>query len=523
MDPDPGLGADPACRFETRARRLFLRRLMGVAAVFGGLAALGHAPFDLWPLALVGLAGLFGLYRAAMTPARAFWTGWAGGAGYFAVALHWIVEPFFVDIARHGWMAPFALVFLAGGLALFWGLGFALARWLGGPPGRGALAWIAALTLAEMARAYVFTGFPWALPGYLWAPSPAAIHAALIGPYGLTAAALATGVALWLLLSPRHRRAALAGLALAGLFIATGWGLGRPVPPAADAPVIRLVQPNAPQHQKWDPAHIRRFFDRQLGFTAAPTADNAPPPDLVIWPETAIPWFLDNAGAALELISDMAGDRPVVLGLRRLDRARLLNSLVVLGPDGGTHALYDKHHLVPFGEYMPLGNLAARVGLTGFANDQGFGYSPGPGPRLVDLPGIGPALPLICYEAVFPHDVGAAPARPRLLLQITNDAWFGRFSGPFQHLQQAQMRAIEQGLPMARVANTGVSAMIGPRGHITARIALGEAGFTDAALPPALPPTPYARTGDAPLALLLTLILAVLAFRHRQATRPPSE
>lgn len=513
--------ADHATRLETRARRLFPGRLMGVAAVLGGLAALGHAPFNLWPLALIGLAGLFGLYRAALTPARAFWTGWAGGAGYFAVALHWIVEPFLVDIARHGWMAPFALVFLAGGLALFWGLAFALARRMGGRLIGGALAWVATLTLAEMARAYLFTGFPWALAGYLWASSPAAIHAAVIGPYGLTAAALATGVALWLLLSAQHRRAALAGLALVGLFIAAGWGLGRPVPPDADAPVIRLVQPNAPQHQKWDPAHLRVFFDRQLGFTAAPA--RATPPDLTIWPETAIPWFLDNAGEALEMISDMAGGRPVVLGLRRLDGARLLNSLIVLGPDGSPHALYDKHHLVPFGEYMPLGNLAARAGLTGFANDQGFGYSPGPGPRLVDLPGIGRALPLICYEAVFPHDVAAAPARPRLLMQITNDAWFGRFSGPFQHLQQARMRAIEQGLPMARAANTGVSAMIGPRGHISAQIALGEAGFTDAALPPALPPTLYARTGDAPLALLLVLTLALLAFRRGQASRPPSE
>ncbi|WP_372611265.1 apolipoprotein N-acyltransferase [Aquicoccus sp.] len=511
---------DHATRFETRARRLFLRRLMGVAATLGGVAALGHAPFNLWPLALVGLAGLFGLYRAALTPLRAFWTGWAGGTGYFAIALHWIVEPFFVDIARHGWMAPFALVFLSGGLALFWGAGFALARRSGGRLVGGALAWLVALTLAEMARAYLFTGFPWALPGYIWAPSPAAIHAAFIGPYGLTAAALAMGVVFWSLLSPHRRRAALTGLALGGLFIATGWGLGRPAPPGSDAPVIRLVQPNAPQHQKWDPAHIRTFFDRQLDFTAAPARSATP--DLTIWPETAIPWFLDEADAALGMISDMAGDQPVVLGLRRLDGTRLLNSLVVLGPDGTPRALYDKHHLVPFGEYMPLGNLAARAGLTGFANDQGFGYSPGPGPRIIDLPGIGRALPLICYEAVFPHDVAGAPARPRLLMQITNDAWFGRFSGPFQHLQQAQMRAIEQGLPMARVANTGVSAMIGPRGHITGQIALGEAGFTDAALPPALPPTLYARMGDLPLAALLALTLSGLAFR-RYTTRRRAE
>ncbi|WP_457773728.1 apolipoprotein N-acyltransferase [Phycobium rhodophyticola] len=259
------------------------------------------------------------------------------------------------------------------------------------------------------------------------------------------------------------------------------------------------------------PAHVLTFFDRQLALTAEPP-QTARAPDLIVWPETAIPWMLSNAQEALGAIHATAGGTPVVLGLRSVDQGRLYNALVVLDAEGQLSQRYDKHHLVPFGEYMPMGNLAARLGIRGLAQNEGYGFSPGPGARLVDLPGIGSALPLICYEAVFPQDVNAAPTRPRLLLQITNDAWFGRFSGPFQHLQQARLRAIEQGLPMLRVANTGVSAMIGPKGEILTRLPLGEAGFADAALPAALPPTLYSRIGDWPITalLLLSLIPAVL-------------
>ncbi len=189
--------ASLAGRLETRAAGSFLRPVMALAAVMGAVAALSQAPFDLWPLGLIGLAGLYLLFRAALRPLRAFWIGWAGGAGYFAASMFWIVEPFFVDPWRHGWMAPFALVFLSGGLALFWGGAFALARRLAGADARaGALAWIAALTLAEMARSYVLTGFPWGLVGYVWAASPLSLFAAWIGPHGLSLVALAVAVAL---------------------------------------------------------------------------------------------------------------------------------------------------------------------------------------------------------------------------------------------------------------------------------------------------------------------------------------
>jgi apolipoprotein N-acyltransferase len=228
----------------------------------------------------------------------------------------------------------------------------------------------------------------------------------------------------------------------------------------------------------------------------------------VLWSETAIPWSLEWAGTALEEIARAGGDAPVALGVQRSDGLRYFNAMITLDQSGAVTQTYDKHHLVPFGEYMPLGDLLARFGIYGLAANQGHGYSAGPGARLLDFGPLGHALPLICYEAVFAHDVNAAPERPDFLIQITNDAWFGRGAGPRQHLAQARMRAIEQGLPLARVANTGISAMIDAHGRITASLPLNTAGYIDAALPAPGAVTPYARSGDLPLALLVTIALA---------------
>ena len=261
------------------------------------------------------------------------------------------------------------------------------------------------------------------------------------------------------------------------------------------------------------PEKLRLFFERQIAFTAA--APEGAPPDLIVWPETAIPWVLDRAGPAFEAIRRAAGGTPVVLGLQRLDGPRYFNSLVRLDAAGEVSAIYDKHHLVPFGEYMPFGDFLAKFGIYGLASNAGHGYSADPGPRVIDLGGIGAALPLICYEGVFPQDVGGYDRRPDLILLLTNDAWFGQLSGPYQHLAQARLRSAEQGLPMIRVANTGVSAIIDATGRVSARIPLGAQGWTDARMPPALPPTPYARMGDGPLILGALLVLALLIFRHR--------
>ncbi|RBI70539.1 apolipoprotein N-acyltransferase [Roseovarius sp. TE539] len=483
---------------ETGPRRCGIDRAGGwrigaAAASLGAVSALGQAPVDLWPLTLIALGGLFALFRKAARMKSAALIGFAAGTGYFLLALSWIVEPFLVDVARHGWMAPFALAFMAAGLGLFWSAGFAVARLAGG----GVVAWVAALTLAEAARAVLFTGFPWAQVGHIWIDTPVLAWSAIIGPLGLSAVALAAGAGLFLALRARLKGMLVVAV-VAALYLAAPL-LDRAVPVSEDAPLVRLVQPNAPQDRKWDPDWMGVFFNRQIAFTA----DGADRPDLIVWPETSVPVPLHRAGTALGQVSEAAGDVPVVLGVQRREGARLYNSMVLLGPGGDVRAQYDKHHLVPFGEYLPFGRHLRRFGLRGLAAEDGNGFSAGPGPRVIDVGGIGSALPLICYEGVFARNVAMAPRRPDFLLLITNDAWFGDISGPHQHLAQARLRSAERGLPMIRVANTGISAVIDAQGRITGAIELGESGWTDLPLPPPSSPTIYSRTGDWPLILLL--------------------
>ena len=504
--------------------RAVARRRLALAALAGAGGALGLAPFDLWPVGWAAFAALLSLVALAPTPARAAALAWVGATACFTVALHWIVEPFFVDAARHGWMAPFALILMAGGLALFW----AAAAWVaarlvpGDRVGLRLLALAGFLTLAEVARATVLTGFPWAHPGHILIGAPLLALSAWIGPHGLTALVLGVAAgAAWTALSRRRTVAFWAGAVALGALAATV--LVPPAPlPAPDAPIVRLVQPNAPQHLKWREDMIPVFFDRALDLTSAPPEDQGAAPALVVWPETALPVLLERSDAARARIAGAAGGAQVLLGGQRFEGFRARNTSALLAPGGMIRQVYDKHHLVPFGEYMPGGAAADALGLTGIAEVLAGGYSPGPGPVLLDIGGgLGTAFPMICYEAIFPGYIREV-ARPDWMVHLTNDAWFGSFSGPFQHLAIARLRAAEQGLPVLRAANTGVSAVIDARGRIVAELAMNEAGFLDTALPVALPPTPYARTGDLPVLLLVLFATAaaLLAARRPRPLRP---
>ncbi|MDT8327130.1 MAG: apolipoprotein N-acyltransferase [Roseovarius sp.] len=500
-----GLPDRALCRLDGLSR---LRRWLCVI-VIGAFAALGQAPFGLWPVTLIMFALLFGLFLKTDNWRQAAGLGWAFGTGYFLLALSWMVEPFLVDVARHGWMAPFALLGLAAGLALFFAGGLALGRAAGG----GAPGFIGGLGLAEAARGYLFTGFPWAQPGHVLIDTTLLHWASYAGSLGLMALVLGGAAALWHAMSG-GRRAAVVAISLGFL-----WPLGAALRPDAaaqsDAPIVRLIQPNAPQHEKWQADKIQGFFDRQILFTQA----GEQRPDLIVWPETAVPVMLNTAAPTLEVVSAAAGGVPVVVGLQRYDGPRLYNSLALIEAGGTVAAVYDKHHLVPFGEYVPFGDWLGQIGIHGLAANEGQGYSSGPGAQVIEMGDLGLALPLICYEGVFAQDVRAAPRRPDFMLLITNDAWFGKVSGPYQHLAQARLRSAEQGLPMIRVANTGVSAMIDATGRITARIPMGKAGWRDAPLPPPLPPTLYARTGDLGMVVLLALLLGLSRIGNRQTAR----
>ncbi|SNS15776.1 apolipoprotein N-acyltransferase [Antarctobacter heliothermus] len=493
-----------------------------LAVAVGVIIGLGQPPYDLWYLAFPGYVAAIWLFLVSARGTPSAGTGWAVGLGYFGFSMSWIVEPFLVDAATTGWMAPFALIGLAGGLALFWGLAF----WFAGRARYPALTLVLAWSAVELARAYVFTGFPWALVPYFWLPVPVIQWVSVIGPHGLTVATLAAAALLAVALWPgaaRRLRTAGFGVALVAFLFGGGMMLTPGAQDLDGRPMVRLVQPNAAQHEKWDPDMIPVFMERKLRYTAMAPEPGTPSPDLVVWPETSVPNLLHRAGPVLDEITQAAGDAQVVLGVQRADQAGYYNSMLVVAPEGGVNALYDKHHLVPFGEYMPAAAVFARWNIAGLAARAEGGYSAGPGPQVVDLGALGSALPLICYEAVFPQDLNGALLRPDMLIQITNDAWFGTRAGPYQHLAQARIRAIEQGLPMLRSANTGVSAVIDGAGRVLDALPLGVAGYLDAPLPPPMRQTLYSRTGDLPAGAVLLFAGALLWARGRRNGRRESD
>lgn len=485
-----------------------------LAAASGGGAALSLPPFDLWVALFPAFALITALVVLAEDPRAAAWRAWGAGAGWFAVSMHWIVQPFFVDPWATGWMAPFALVLLAGGLALFWGAaGWMAARVCTGP-GR-ALVFAGFLTLAEALRGYVFTGLPWAEPGHGLISSEALALSAFGGSYALTLLVLFLSAASALIYAAGRPVWACLPLAIGATIGLIPSGPSSPEP-AIDAPVLRIVQINAPQHLKWQRDMIPVFFDRGLGLTSS---DPGPlgTPDLIIWPETSLPELLDRSDASRALIAGAARGSDVLIGAQRYAGLEPRNVLAHLDIEGDVQSVYDKHHLVPFGEYMPLRGLAERLGLRGLAQQLSSGYRPGDGPALLDLGPLGQAFPMICYEAIFPRYIRAV-SRPDWMVQVTNDAWFGSFSMPYQHLALARLRAAEQGLPLIRAANTGISALIDARGRVTHALDMDTQGIIDARLPPPLPPTLYANTGDLP-SLLLAIFVALcgLAFARRPA------
>ncbi|MEO6299373.1 MAG: apolipoprotein N-acyltransferase, partial [Paracoccaceae bacterium] len=427
------------------------------------------------------------------------------GAGYFALALNWIVEPFMVDAPTYGWMAPFALVGLSFGMALFW----AAACGIGMLARRPLVGLVTVLAAAELLRGYVLTGFPWAMIGHIWIDTPPMQLAAVVGPSGLTLVTLAICGLAATLQNTEFRIAIIMAFAI--------WTFGdsqlASTAPPTSGLMLRLVQPDAPQDAKWDPDHAQLFFQRLMQSTSAPGRV-----DLVIWPETALPYLLIDNPDLPALIGAAGHGAPVAVGLQRVDGARGFNTLQVFASDGSTIATYDKHHLVPFGEYIPFGDLAYDwFGLKAFAAQTGHAYSAGPGPQVLDLGRLGKTLPLICYEAVFPQDLRTS-TRPDWLLQITNDAWFGTLSGPFQHAAQARLRAVEQGLPLVRVANTGVTEMVDARGRVTASLPFGEPGYLDTLLPGPLPATLYAQYGEIPVLLLLAALAIAAMVKRRPRT-----
>lgn len=511
---------DRAARLAATVASLTGWRLHALAAACGALATLALPPVHLVVALAPAFAGLAWLIAAAPSPRRAFAVGWLFGIGHFATGLYWVSHALLVEPTRFGWMIPFALVGLGGGLGLFSGAA-AAAAW--GLARRGIvlpLALAAAWLGAEWLRGHVLTGFPWNLAGTAWAGlPPIAGLAAFLGLYGLTALTVAVA-ALAGAARPALRHAALAAFALAQVLHLL-WPVLAPSRgdvAALDRPRLRLVQPDIPQSLKWDPRERQAHLQLTADLSLAPGVAAI---DHVLWPETATLFPLDGDAAFRRNLAALVPPRGYLLAgstrVERTPRLQVWNSLHALDGDGEIRATYDKFHLVPFGEYAPLRGVLPIDKLAVGPVD----FSAGPGPRTLRLPGLPPFSPLICYESIFPGAVRDPADRPDWILVATNDAWFGASAGPHQHFAAAVFRAIEEGLPVVRVANGGMSGVIDARGHVLAALPLGARTHLDVVLPPPLPPPLYARLGDGLLLALAALLLALGRIGRDAGMAPP--
>ncbi len=512
----------------------------GLALAAGAMAGLAHPPFGILP-GLLGYALLLALIDAPSPhPLRsALLRGWLAGVGYFAVGMWWITEPFMVDAKEQGWMAPFALVLMAGGLALFWGAAALLHRALKARGAASVLVFAGCLAGFEWLRGHVFTGLPWDLPGETWrAGSWPSQAAALVGAYGLTWITVAIAASPSILVQAdatwRAKIVALssAAVALAGLY---GYGLARldaVVKPQPGAPIIRIVQANIDQKEKWRPENLSLILDTYTNLSRRKAAVQ---PSIVIWPEGALPAVIDEMIApgspyASRLRDAVAPGQTLLMGANRAETGptgtRYFNSLVAFHREAGAlrvTGVYDKHHLVPFGEYMPAADFATKIGFRSLVH-MPDDFTAGPPAQPIAPWGVPAVQVLICSEALFPGvtRLGGARAglRPAWILNISNDAWFGAGSGPLQHLNIASYRAIEEGLPIIRATPTGVSAVIDAYGRISsgAKLNPGDLGVIDASLPPALERTSFSRLGDLLFGIMLLLSgTTALADRYRRS------
>ena len=505
--------------FLDRLAALSWRRQLLASLGLGLLSVLALPPLHVVPVLLLAIPGLLALAAAQPGWRRAAWIAFAWGWGHGVGGIWWVTEAILKDVANFWWLVPLAAPALAVVLAVFVVLPVLAARPLpvGWPRVVGfAGAWV----LAEMLRGVVFTGFPWNLMGTVWAFAALPVQgAALVGVHGLSLATLMlAGVPLLRGWAPW----ALAVLALIGFTAFGAWRLDRPGPP--DQPVrLVLVQGNVPQEVKWRQDQRLPIFQRYLSLTEAASraARDASPEEqiIAIWPETASPFLLTEDPEARRMAAAALPPGAALLaGTVRAEWApdgrpsRVWNSLVALDSDGTVQAVYDKAHLVPFGEYMPLAGLIPIRMVAG-----GMDFSAGPGPVTLAPPGLPPFGALICYEVIFPGAVAPRP-RPDWLVNITNDAWFGLSSGPWQHLAAARLRAVEEGLPLARAAQTGISAVFDARGVRLGLLRSGETGTVTLPLPGPGPVTPFARFGllSPGLAALLCMLAGLMAWRSRR-------
>lgn len=515
------------------------RRALPFAVLLGAVSACGFAPLNLWPLSLLCLATLVALLARAPGAWGAAAIGWCFGLGHFCVGLNWIATAFTYQAAMPawlGWLAVFLLsLYLACFPAIATGAAHLLARLArAGDWGFAAIAagtWI----VGEILRATLFTGFAWNPLAAIWVPTWIVPNLTVTwaGTYGLSGLTILFAGVLWIgaraglsawRTEPERRANRL--IILGGVTIAVVTGassilipVALHVPPEGQGPRIHIVQPNINQNEKWQDGAEQRNFQRLVELSGHPGTE----PRLLLWPEVAIPWYLESDSAARAALAGLLGPRDLLLtgGIAvrfdtKGDLVAASNSLFALDANARILGRYDKSHLVPYGEYLPMRPLLSAIGLSRLApGDMDFDSGPGPGD--IALPGIGLVGGQICYEIIFSGHVIDAAHRPRFLFNPSNDAWFGAW-GPPQHLSQARLRAMEEAIPVIRSTPTGISAVIDAHGRLLASLPWHSAGAIDSRLPAAAAPTPFARYGNLlPLALAAFLVALGFASRLRRS------
>lgn len=508
-------------------------RFTPILALLAGLAsATGFAPLGLWPVTLACFALLLNLVREAPTLRRGLLIGWLFGVGHFTVGLNWIAHAFTFQDAMPHWYGYGAVVLLSLYLAVYPAMAAGLAwRWGRDHGPAYVLIYAAAWIVTEWLRATMFTGFAWNPLGAIAYDQPTALLARWTGTYGLSGLLMALFGA-WML---AFRRFALpiaspkalvfaAGLVAFPLVVFASLPAWRAPLPAKGA-LIRIVQPNIGQETKYDPAQDAANFRKLATLSGQPGTE----PRLLLWPEAAVPEYLDEDVFARARVAALLGPRDILLlgATKRYRENRFVGDYVEERTIGGRNSMYamdsagrllhryDKAHLVPYGEYLPMRPILSVIGLSRLVPGD-VDFWPGPGPQSYALPGFGKTGVQICYEIIFSGQVIDRGDRPDFLFNPSNDAWFGSW-GPPQHLAQARLRAAEEGIPVIRSTPTGISAVVDADGRLLASVPHLRAGFIETRLPAPHAPTLFARLGNI-LPLVLAVFLGALgvALRRRR-------
>jgi apolipoprotein N-acyltransferase len=500
-----------------------------IALLLGALAACGFQPWGIWPLTLAAFAGLMWLIADTRRMRSALALGWWFGVGHFCVGLNWIATAFTFQAAMPAWLGWIAVFLLSLYLAVYPAMAAGIAWKYGRRHPLALVLWFAAAWIAtEWLRATMFTGFAWNPAGValLDAGGLAAVSK-FVGTYGLSGVAMLAAGA-WFLLFRRHYKSA-AALALPIAAAALALWPAVATEPASTQPRIRIVQPNIGQQDKWREGFADDILQRLGELSVAGTNE----PRLLLWPEAAVtepledgrrhPLAQNEVSRTREQVRSLLAPGDLLLAggitVRSADGMRAssaTNSVFAMDASGRTLGRYDKAHLVPYGEYLPMRPLLSALGLSRLAPGN-LEFDPGPGPRTLDLPIVGKAGFQLCYEIVFSGEVVDRENRPNFLFNPSNDAWFGAW-GPPQHLAQARLRALEEGLPVLRATPTGISAVIDADGHLSASIPAARAAVLDWRLPPPHGPTPFARLGNL-LPMLFALLLAAAAIAVSRKAR----